>query len=143
MFNGNQSNKDINKNTTITNSSSVNIIGEGTEIKGDINSNGDIRIDGKIHGKIFSKAKVVIGTTGEVNGDITCCNADISGKIDGEIKVQELLFLKSTSCIEGQITTEKLVIESGAEFNGECKMGAGNVNEKLIDKDHPLKKEAV
>jgi len=105
-------------------SSSVNLIGVGTKIEGEIQSEGDIRIDGKIKGTIASKAKIVIGNTGTINGDIVCENADVSGKIDGKIEVSGLLFLKGNSEIRGDITTSKLVVEAGAVFNGSCSMGA-------------------
>ncbi len=144
MFSGgNQSTKETSKNGGL--SSSVNIIGEGTSIQGDINSNGDIRVDGKITGTIVSKAKVAVGPTGEVIGDIVCKNADISGKIKGKINISELLFLKSTSVLEGSVKTEKLVIESGAKFNGDCKMGkVANMSDvKDASHDSTVKKEAV
>lgn len=101
---------------------SINIIGAGTEITGDVTSMGDIRIDGNIKGKIISKAKVVIGPQSIVTGDIEAQNADISGKVNGKIAVSETLFLKQTALIYGDITINKLVVESGAEYNGTCTM---------------------
>src|SRR5579871_1739149 len=89
-------------------SSSINLIGAGTVIEGDIRSNGDIRIDGTVYGHIFSKAKVVIGSTGMVEGDVNSQNADLSGTIKGKTTVAELLFLKSTSKVIGDIVTGKL-----------------------------------
>src|ERR1041384_7317659 len=99
-------------------SSSINLIGAGTVIEGDIRSNGDIRVDGTVYGHIFSKAKVVIGTTGVVEGDVNSQNADLSGTIKGKTTVTELLFLKSTSKVMGDIVTGKLVVEVGATFTG-------------------------
>src|SRR5205085_11695269 len=77
--------------------SSINLIGNGTTIEGDIRSNGDLRIDGTVHGNVYSKAKVVVGSTGMVEGDINCQNADISGTVKGKSSINELLFLKATS----------------------------------------------
>lgn len=110
----------------------INLIGQGTQIVGDITCKGDIRIDGSIKGKVISKAKVVIGTTGGVEGSVSCQNADISGNMEGEVKVSELLFLKSTSKLFGEIVTNKLVVEAGAVFTGHCNMGvtASPTNEK-------------
>jgi len=102
---------------------SINLIGAGTSIEGEVKSNGDIRVDGTIKGSVFSKAKVVIGATGIVDGDIVCQNADIFGTIKGKTTVSELLFLKSTAKITGDITTSKLVVEVGASFTGACNMG--------------------
>ena len=106
-----------------TGSSSINLIGNGTVIEGDIRSNGDIRIDGSVVGNVFSKAKVVIGSTGLVEGNINCQNADVSGTIKGKSTVNELLFLKSSSKLNGDIVTGKLVVEVGAAFTGSCNMG--------------------
>lgn len=102
---------------------SINIIGAGTMIEGEIKSNGDIRIDGTIRGSVTSKAKVVVGATGVVEGDIFCQNADISGSVKGKSTVSEMLFLKSQARINGDILTGKLVVEVGASFTGNCSMG--------------------
>lgn len=122
-------------------STSINLIGVGTVIEGEIKSNGDIRIDGTIYGSIISKSKVVIGTTGLVKGDITCQNADISGTIEGKTNVAELLFLKASSKLSGDIFTGKLVVEAGATFTGSCNMGAVIKDIKQSDKPGELKQK--
>lgn len=103
--------------------SSVNIIGTGTTIVGELRSNGDVRIDGSIKGAVHSKAKVVLGVTGVIEGDTICQNADFSGTVQGKVEVSEMLFLKSTAKIMGDIIASKLVVESGAIFTGNCSMG--------------------
>jgi cytoskeletal protein CcmA (bactofilin family) len=103
---------------------SVNLIGAGTKIKGNIQSEGDIRIDGTLIGTITSKGKVVVGSTGSVEGEITCENADISGTVKVKISVSDILLLKPTAKLTGDIVTSKLAIESGATFSGSCSMGA-------------------
>lgn len=100
-----------------------NMIGPGTKIIGDIDTNGDIRIDGIIEGSIQSKGKMVIGTNGSIKGKVKCTNAEISGEMQGEISVSELLSLKGSSKFTGDITTNKLSIEPGAIFCGTCSMG--------------------
>lgn len=102
---------------------SINLIGAGTIIEGEMKSNGDVRVDGSIFGTITSKAKVVLGATGVVEGDVTCQNADVSGLIKGKAAITDLLFLKSTAKIIGDIVTSKLVVEAGATFTGNCNMG--------------------
>ncbi len=72
----------------------INIIGSGTTIKGDIDCTGDMRIDGKVTGNLKISGKIVIGPTGDINGQITCKNSEIEGKVDGKIYVAELLVLK-------------------------------------------------
>ena len=103
--------------------SSINLIGAGTVVEGDIKSNGDIRIDGSVLGNVISKSKVVVGGTGSIDGNVTSQNADVSGSIRGKVTVNELLFLKSSANIQGDIVTGKLVVEVGATFTGTCNMG--------------------
>ena len=107
----------------------INLIGVGTEIKGDVNSNGDIRIDGSLKGNLKTKGKVVIGATGFVKGEVNCKNSDVEGNIEGKITVMELLSLKSTSSINGDIVARRLAIEPGAKFTGNCNMSSEtNIN---------------
>ena len=100
----------------------INLIGSGTDITGDVNCSGDVRIDGTLNGNLRTKGKVVIGETGKANGEVSCKNADISGKLDGKIIVSELLSLKPSSILSGDIITNRLAIEPGAKFTGSCKM---------------------
>ena len=102
---------------------SINIIGLGTEINGDLSTKGDIRIDGKITGTVKSKAKVVVSNTGEVVGDIFSESAEVSGKISGDVNTSEILFLKATATLTGDIFSNKLVVESGANLTGNCQTG--------------------
>ena len=104
-------------------SSARNLIGAGTTIKGDIESNGDIRIDGHLIGSLKSNGKVVIGPTGVMEGDLNCKQAEISGAVKGNINTEELTALKATSKVEVDLTTKQLLIEVGAQFTGKCVMG--------------------
>lgn len=115
-------NSSMSKNN-ISDSPSVNLIGAGTSIEGDITTNGDMRIDGFLQGTINVKGKLVVGPAGTVEGEIICQNADISGTIKGKIGVAELLSLKSSSKLSGDIITNKISIEPGAAFTGSCSMG--------------------
>jgi len=120
MFNQ-KSKSDISLDSAIP-VSGASIIASGTSLKGDITSTGDIRIDGTLHGNIHCSAKVVIGANGIVEGDITGQQADIMGKVNGTIKVKELLQLKGGSALSGNIHASKLQIETSANFNGQCHM---------------------
>lgn len=104
--------------------SALNMIGLGTLIKGDLSSDGDLRIDGRIDGSVLSKSKIAMGASSEIRGNVKARSADISGKIEGDIEVNETLFLRASARVNGNIVTAKLVIESGAEFNGTCNMNA-------------------
>lgn len=100
----------------------VNTICEGTSIVGDITTNGEIRIDGKLEGNLDAKGKVVVGPTGGVKGQIVCKNCDVQGFVEGKIEVGQLLSLKASSKVTGDIITHQLGIEPGAKLNGNCKM---------------------
>jgi cytoskeletal protein CcmA (bactofilin family) len=104
----------------------VNKITIGTSITGDVMSNGDIRIDGTLKGNLITKGKVVVGNEGLISGEIECKNADISGKVEGKIKVAELISLSKSAKITGEITTNRLAIEPGAVFSGTCNMDSGS-----------------
>ena len=107
------------------NGTAVNLISQGTEITGDIKSTCDVRIDGVLNGNMVAKGKVVIGPTGRVKGEVECKNSEVSGVIDGKITVTQLLNLKASSKITGTIITNKLSIEPGAVFTGNCAMKEG------------------
>ena len=104
------------------------LISAGTTIKGDLSSNSDLRIDGTVIGNINSSAKIVIGSSGVVEGDIFGNNADIVGKTSGTIKVKELLQLRGECVVNGNIYAGKLQVEPSATFNGQCHMGANVVD---------------
>lgn len=112
-----------------TEHTSINLIGNGTSIKGEVNAIGDIRIDGNISGNISTKGKIVVGATGVVEGEIFCQNADISGKVNAKMEVSELLTLKSTAHFNGEVIVNQLAIEPGAIFSGSCTMEKSAVNE--------------
>jgi cytoskeletal protein CcmA (bactofilin family) len=106
-------------------SHSLNSLVQGTVVEGTVKSESDIRIDGAIKGKLFCDAKVIIGPTGFVEGQIRCQNAVIEGKFEGIIEVAELLNIRETAKISGEVTTDKLIVQSGAIFNVTCSMGSG------------------
>lgn len=132
MFSAKETPKPQNPNAT-------NQFCEGTVIEGEIKSSNDIRLDGSVHGNVTSNAKVVIGQKGNLDGELRCQNADVSGTVKGRVTVQDMLFLKSTALIEGDIIATKLVVEAGARFNGTCSMGVY----QMENEQPALKKEAV
>lgn len=101
----------------------LNRIVEGTNIQGEITAESNLRIDGFVKGHVSTKGRLVVGVNGKIEGDIICQNADVEGEIIGTIKVGELLSLKATAKLNGEMTTNKLHIEPGAEFSGTCVMG--------------------
>ncbi len=142
MFNAKETNPAKPTITASTSPSAVNIIGAGTQIDGEIRSENDIRIDGKVKGTVTSKSKIAVGTTGLVDGDLICENADVSGKVFGKVEVSDMMFLKSSGYLEGDIVTGKLVVEAGARFTGSCKMGVKEMKPSEKPVSQQLQKEA-
>ena len=104
-------------------SGSTTHIAKGTTFEGNIESLGNIRVDGVIVGNVKCKAKIVMGESSVVEGNIISQNAEIAGEVKGLIEVTDLLVLKPTGVINGDIIANKMVVESGGAFNGQCKMG--------------------
>ncbi|MDC0380253.1 polymer-forming cytoskeletal protein [Flavobacteriaceae bacterium] len=102
--------------------SQQNTIAQGTAFEGDLKSEGDFRIEGAIIGTLTTKGKVVIGSTGKINGSLSCKNADIEGSFKGELVVSETLSLRATARVQGEVQTGKLAVEPGASFNANCQM---------------------
>ncbi len=109
--------------TAVSNPKAMNQLGQGTVIDGEINSDADIRIDGTVKGNVISKGKIVLGSTGLIDGDIRSENAYLEGRVNGKVEVADLLILSKTSFVNGDIMIKKLVVEEGAKFNGKCTMG--------------------
>ena len=110
-----------------TSGNGTTLISAGTKLKGDISSSSDLRIDGTVLGNIHSTAKIVIGSSGVVEGDISGNQADIVGKVSGNIHTKELLQLRGESVVTGNLFAGKLQVEPSATFNGQCHMGANIV----------------
>lgn len=113
----------------------TNRIVEGTTIKGDINSKADFRLDGHLIGNFQTTGKLVIGPSGSITGDIVCNNADIEGKFEGTIQVHELLSIKASASIQGQVTVGKLAVEPGAVFAATCSMKIQSKNPEVHEKE--------
>ena len=116
-----------------------NRIEKNTVIKGDITSQADFRIDGKLDGNVKTSGKVVIGKDGLIKGKVECLNADIEGNFNGELFVSELLSLKSSAKIEGVVNVSKLSVEPGATFNASCTMGSkGHASSNASGASHKI-----
>jgi len=114
----------IMSNEKTNGSSGATLVSAGTTVKGDISSNSDLRIDGTIIGNVSSSAKIVIGASGSVEGDISGNQADIVGKVSGNIKTKDLLQLRGDCVVNGNVYAGKLQVEPTAIFNGQCHMGS-------------------
>lgn len=140
------SNKNV-KRTLAEPGSAQNRINEGTKLKGDISSTGFFRIDGTIEGNIKTPSKVVLGKAGVIIGTLTCENADIEGKFEGNLQISGTLTLRSTAIVEGDVVVGKLVVEQGAIMNASCVMQDGmpkhNLNKTIAEnsKAHPFDRQ--
>jgi len=109
-------------NQTTTVQAQVTLVGERTVFDGTVRVEEDFRTDGRIIGTLKVEGKAMIAEQGTVEGDITATDAEIAGRVEGKIQVEECLVLKSTARIDGKIETDRLIIEEGAQFSGECMM---------------------
>jgi cytoskeletal protein CcmA (bactofilin family) len=121
MFN----NKDTKKEQVELSNASTQIM-KGTTVEGNIETFGNVRIEGKIVGNIRSKSKIALGDSSLVEGNIISQNGEIAGEVKGTVEISDVLILRPTAVVHGDIITGKLVVESGAVFNGSCKMGTAS-----------------
>jgi cytoskeletal protein CcmA (bactofilin family) len=127
MF-GNNNKKEVSKSKSgsiipTSGTNSLNSLVQGTTVEGTVTSDSDIRVDGMIKGKLICKAKVIIGNSGTIEGEVKCRSAVIEGTFNGSIVVDELLNIRESAKISGEIATNKLIVQSGAVFNVSCNMG--------------------
>jgi cytoskeletal protein CcmA (bactofilin family) len=107
----------------------------GTSITGDVVSDGDIRVDGKVVGNMKVSGKLVIGEHGRVEGEVECKNAAVAGQLEGTLKVAQTLSLTASAKVQGKVQVEKLAVEPGAEINGSVTMGTVMRKVNEADKD--------
>ena len=125
LFNRLQSTDNMSNNKEmepIVDVNDVSHISAGTVIKGEISSLNDIRIDGTVEGKIYSKGKIVVGENSVVTGSLLCTNVDFWGKMEGDIYVKDTMTLKGAASVNGNINVRKFQVEMGAQINGPCHM---------------------
>ena len=110
------------KPTIPSNDNALNSLVRGTKVEGSVTAESDIRIDGIIKGTLTCSAKVIIGPSGLIDGEVKCQNAMIEGKFFGILMVADLLTVKETAEIVGDVTTAKLSVAPGALFDVTCTM---------------------
>ena len=106
----------------VVDANDVSHISAGTVIKGEMSSLADIRVDGAIQGKVYSRGRVVVGEDASVTGTLACDNVDFWGKIEGDIYVKDTFSLKGTATVNGNIHVRRLQVDMGAQINGTCHM---------------------
>jgi cytoskeletal protein CcmA (bactofilin family) len=124
MFGSKKTEGNSNNGTPVQSVVSNNMITSGTKIEGNVSANSDMRIDGELIGNLNCQGKIIIGAEGRIIGDIECQNAVIEGVFQGKLKCSDLLNIRETAQIRGEITTDKLMVQAGAIFNVVCNMGS-------------------
>lgn len=124
MFNNNnkKKSKPMNSNNSGKNLPSVNMISEGTKLNGTLTTKNDVRIAGVLDGEAQAEGKIIVSSTGKVDGNIQGVDADIAGKINGEVRVTNKLVLRESAVVEGDIFTKTILAEEGAQINGSFHM---------------------
>ncbi len=132
MFNNNNKKKTepMNSNKSGKNLPSVNMISEGTILSGTIETKNDVRIAGTLDGEAKAKGKIIVSSSGKVDGDIEASDADIAGRIDGEVRVTNKLILRKSAIVEGDIYTKTILAEEGSQINGSFHMNE-NIESKI------------
>jgi cytoskeletal protein CcmA (bactofilin family) len=111
---------------------SINLIGEGSAVEGTVRSSTDVRVNGTITGDVEVDGKVIVAEKGFIDGTLTATNADIAGRVVGDLTVENRLLLKATARVHATVKTGRLVVEEGAEFDGSCDMGRLEEHRKEI-----------
>jgi len=112
--------------------SKVSIISEGTTFEGTLISSSDMRISGYVKGSVETASKLVVPESGYIEGNIKSASLDIAGRIKGVINVSGNLMLKKTAIVDANIQLGRLMVEEGAKFNGECRMGDQTIDTSEI-----------
>lgn len=111
-------------------------IDQNTSLKGTIKAKTDIRIDSSVEGNVETTGKVILGKEAKVLGEVSCANAEIEGLFKGKLMVSGILSLKTNSNVEGEVLTQKLIVEAGATFNAQCKMQSSEEGVKKLRDSH-------
>lgn len=104
------------------NTAAETVVGPSVKIQGDLNSEGNIRIEGSVLGKVQTTQSVHVGEAAVIQADMTAGNAIIAGQVQGNIKVTGNLILQGTAKVHGDIACAILRVEDGALFSGKCNM---------------------
>jgi len=130
-----------NGSTSTAPSGATNSLVQGTSVEGTIIAGSDIRIDGSLKGVLDCKGRVIIGPDGSIDGEVNCQNAVIEGKFIGKLQVKELLNVRETANIQGEVLTGKLLVQPGAIYNVSCSMGGQKIKgfaEKKSEMKEPV-----
>lgn len=112
------------------NTAAETVVGPSVKIQGDLNSEGNIRIEGQVAGKVMTTQSVHVGEAAKIAADVQAGNAIIAGEVQGNLKVSGNLILQASARIAGDITCAILRVEDGAQFTGKCTMKGAVVDKQ-------------
>ena len=112
----------MDKNMGGANQGAETVVGPSVKIQGDLNSEGNIRIEGQVAGKVKTTQTVQVGEGAKITADVVAGSATIAGEVQGNLKISGNLILQSTARVSGDITCQILHVDDGALFSGKCNM---------------------
>lgn len=101
----------------------VSIIGQGMRVDGDCDTEGTLRVEGRVEGSVHADKAVVVGSDGVVVGDVRTQDAVVAGRIEGSIVAESRLELQAGSRVEGDIRSRRVKLEEGGVVDGKIEMG--------------------
>lgn len=114
------------KREEFTDGAPETIVGATVKIEGDLVSEGDIKVDGLVAGKIKTSKNLYVGPMAKIEADVEAGNAILAGVVKGDVKIKDNLLIQETGKISGNISCSRLAIAEGAHFSGSCTMPETN-----------------
>lgn len=100
----------------------LSVIATGTTIHGELSSDGIVKIEGVVIGKVRAARQVLVAKGGRIEGDVLTREAVVGGEIHGAVLADDRVEVQSSSVIQGDITTQRIVVHEGGEVNGHVRM---------------------
>ena len=110
------------------------VVGPSVKIQGDLNSEGNIRIQGQVTGTVNTSQSVHVSEGAKISADVAAGNAIISGEVQGNMKISGNLILQATARVTGDISCAVLRVEDGAQYTGKCTMNGGTSSATASDR---------
>jgi cytoskeletal protein CcmA (bactofilin family) len=101
----------------------ISIIGPGMRVVGDCETDGTLRIEGKVEGTVKAAKAVVVGKDGVVEGDVITQDAIVGGRVNGKVVAESRLELQATCFVEGEIRARRIKLDEGGQVNGSVHIG--------------------
>jgi len=106
---------------------SLSIVGAGMTVRGDLDTEGVVKVEGTVDGHVRAGQQVLVAKGGVVHGDIETTEAVVGGAVDGSIVARDRIEVQAGASVAGDVTTRRIAVAEGAMLNGQIKMGDGSV----------------